>query len=185
MNFNEKYQPLFHRVCIFLGNGWRIDKRGSADSYRINLMNPVLKNYSITVRQEKDRLILVGGCRRSNRFSEYSKCTVSPSREPWGIAEDIKRKILIDADKQIANVAADFAEVKRLKDEERIVVNLISRLVSTQPYEGYYGIMCSFRTQGMSGDVAEWHNGTYRVKLHDLSKDQLIKLVGFMSTLER
>ncbi|WP_051225651.1 hypothetical protein [Photorhabdus temperata] len=183
--FNEKYEPIFNRVCAFLGKGWRIDKRDKPDFYRIRLMNPALKNYSISVRLEKDRLILTGGVIRSNRYCQYSTCSVSPSRWPWGIAEDIKKKILVDADKQIAFAAADQVEVNRLRKEKCQVIHLLSRLVDTSDYNGCCGVMCSIKVQGISGDVAEGYGETYKLKLHDLSKDQLIKIVGFLSNLER
>lgn len=184
-SFNEQYTPVFNRVCAFLGNGWRVDKRIPADAYRISLMNPAFKNYSIGVRMEKGRIILVGGVRRGHRTNEHSKCTVAPARDPWGIAEDIKRKILVDAEQQIATAAADMAGINQQHEEKRQVIGLLSRLVETRNYEGYYGIMCSIRAQGLSGEVAEGYGNTYKLKLDALSKDQLIKIVGFISTLER
>ena len=103
----------------------------------------------------------------------------------WGIAEDIKRKILVDAEQQIATAAADMAGINQQHEEKRQVIGLLSRLVETRNYEGYYGIMCSIRAQGLSGEVAEGYGNTYKLKLDALSKDQLIKIVGFISTLER
>lgn len=37
----------------------------------------------------------------------------------------------------------------------------------------------------ITGDVCEMYGEAYRLKLSDLSKDQLIKVIGFLSTLER
>jgi hypothetical protein len=184
-SFNEQYTPIFNRVCAFLGNGWRIDKRIPADAYRISLMNPAFKNYSIGVRMDKGRIILVGGVRRGHRSNEHSRCTVAPTRDPWGIAEDIKRKILIDAAQQIATADADQAGMARQREEKRLVIGLLSRLVETRNYDGYYGVLCSIRMQGMTGDVSEGYGDTYKLKLDALSKDQLIRVVGFLSTLER
>lgn len=183
--FKEKYESVFARVCVFLGSGWRIDRRESDDNYRITLMNPALKNYTITARMEKDRIHLVGGVRRSRRVISCSSCSVAVSRLPHDIAREIKRKILVDAEKQIAECELDIATEARTKEEREQVINLVSRLVETRSYNGYYGVMCCFKSQGITGDVAEGYQNTYKLKLHDLSKDQLIKVVGFLSTLER
>lgn len=181
------YEAVFNRVCTFLGDGWKIDRR-TEDAYRINLVNPAFRHYSILARLEKDRIHLTGGVRsRSARSSGgYSACTVSPMRDPWGIAQDIRRKILHDAEKQIAYFEADRAGAQKVQDDRRILINLVGQLVEVQNYGGYYDVLCHIKTPGgISGDVCEMYGKAYQLKLGDLSKDQLIKVIGFLSTLER
>ena len=183
--FLVRYEAVFNRVCAFLGDGWRIDRRRE-DSYRIYLVNPEYRNYSISARLEKDRIHLLGSVQRSRRSNSYASCTVSPMREAWGIAQDIKRKILLNARENIADHEADRAEEQRIQDERRILVNLLSRLVGVQQYSGYYGGLCHISTvAGLSGKVDEIYGKAYRFEIDGLSKDQLIKLAGFLSTLER
>lgn len=185
--FFSRYEAVFNRVCTFLGDGWKIDRR-TEDAYRINLVNPAFRHYSIFARIEKDRIHLTGGVRsRSARSSGgYSACTVSPMRDPWGIAQDIRRKILPDAEKQIAYFEADRAGAQKIQDDRRILINLVGQLVEVQNYGGYYDVLCHIKTPGgISGDVCEMYGKAYRLKLGDLSKDQLIKVIGFLSTLGR
>ncbi|MFC7506452.1 hypothetical protein ACFQUX_02425 [Pantoea stewartii] len=109
-----------------------------------------------------------------------------PNAPPWGIAQDIRRKILPDAEKQIAYFEADRAGAQKIQDDRRILINLVGQLVEVQNYGGYYDVLCHIKTPGgISGDVCEMYGKAYRLKLDDLSKDQLIKVIGFLSTLGR
>lgn len=183
--FRERYEAIFNRVCVFLGNGWRIDLR-TKDSYRIYLVNPSYKNYSISARLEKHRIHLLGSVRGCKRTNTWSACTVSPTREPWGIAADIKKRILIDAVNQIAIFEADRAGEQSLREDRDILIGLISRQVETWTHRGYYSGLFSLKTNyGVSGDVEERYGDAYALKLAGLSKTQLIKITGFLSTLER
>lgn len=67
-------------------------------------------------------------------------------REPWGIAQDIRRKILPDAEKQIAYFEADRAGAQKIKDERQILINLVGQLVEVQNYGGYYDVLCHIKT---------------------------------------
>ncbi|KFW97554.1 hypothetical protein [Pectobacterium carotovorum] len=183
--FYESMMPVFKRVCAFLGNGWRVDQRRDDDSYRIHLFTPALPNYGITVRHEKDRLILTGSPLRHQSYNDYSCCTVAPTRDPCGIARDIKKKILADAQKLCDKAAADLAGSYAMKEERKILLNLLTRLIETRDYDNYHGVLCEIRAHSIRGDVLEGYGDTYNLKLSGLSKDQLIKLAGFISTLER
>ncbi len=109
-----------------------------------------------------------------------------PNAPPLGIAQDIRRKILPDAEKQIAYFEADRAGAQKIQDDRRILINLVGQLVEVQNYGGYYDVLCHIKTPGgISGDVCEMYGKAYRLKLDDLSKDQLIKVIGFLSTLGR
>lgn len=183
VTFRERYQSVFIRVCAFLGEGWRIDKRNE-DSHRIYLINPAYRNYTIVARLEKNRVYLLGSVKACKRSNTYSKCTVSPEREPWAIAKEIEKRILIDAEKQIATYQADEAGEQQLKEERRILIHLLSQIAHTSPYTGYYGGLCSIETaSGVSAEVKDIYGKEYKVTASHLTKDQLIKLIGFLSTL--
>lgn len=183
--FFSRYEVVFNRVCAFLGDGWRID-RCREDCYRIYLVNPAYRNYSISASLKKDRISLFGSVPKARRGNSYDSCTVSPLRDAAGIAQDIKRKILVNARKHIDHFDADLSGEKQRREERQIVTNLLSRLVDVQKYTGYYGGLCHIKTaQGNGGKVDEICSGNYRLEVCDLSTDQLIKLVGFLSTLER
>lgn len=184
-NFFARYETLFNRVCVFLGGGWRIDRR-TEDTYRIYLINPAYRNYSISARLEKDRIHLFGGVQASRRGNSYASCTVSPARAAWGIAKDIQSKILVNAREHIAHFEADRAGEQALQDERRLLVHLLSRLTDVEQYTGYYGGLCYFGTaHGLRGKIDEVCSGSYRLTIGDLDKTQIIKLVGFLTTLER
>lgn len=183
--FYETFMPVFKRVCGFLGDGWRVDQRRADERYRIFLFTPALANYGITVRQEKDRLILTGGAVRSRSHNDYSCCTVALKREPRGIAQDIRKKVLAYAQQQIATAAADLAGISARNEEQRILLHLLASLLEARDHQNYHGILCEINAHGVRGDVSEGYRGDYNLNLIRLSKDQLIKLAGFISTLER
>lgn len=58
-NFFEKLLPFFEVVARLLGNGWRVNQLDDCQ-YRIKLTSPELKRYTITVREEKSRLVIHG-----------------------------------------------------------------------------------------------------------------------------
>ncbi|ECO4313582.1 hypothetical protein AB0001_004784 [Salmonella enterica] len=183
--FLKQYEAVFNRVCAFLGNGWKIDRRVE-EEYRIFLVSPNYRHYSISARLEDNRIYLFGSVRNSKRGSGYSRCSVSPLRTPWGIADDIKRKILIDALSHIEEHESELTKVRLQEEERQNTVGLLSRLVEARRNSGYQSGLCDFRTSlGLSGKVDDAKGSLYRLEVEDLSKDQLIKLVGFVSTLER
>ncbi|HFI5865918.1 TPA: hypothetical protein ACGRQO_004352 [Escherichia coli] len=55
-NFKKNYEAVFMRVCAFLGETWRIDKRDTACDDRIVMINPELKGYQLIARLEKTGL---------------------------------------------------------------------------------------------------------------------------------
>lgn len=183
--FNETFIPVFKRVCSALGDGWRFDQRRADELYRIFLFTPALPNYSIVVLQEKDRLILTGSPKRSRSYNDYSRCTVALTREPRAIAQDIRKKILAYAPQQIDKAAADLAGRMEQKEDRQILLNLLSRLIETRDLQNRNGILCELKAQCIRGYVSERYQGSYNLELSGLGKDQLIKLAGFISMLER
>ncbi|EOY9774686.1 TPA: hypothetical protein ACV5BL_004420 [Enterobacter hormaechei subsp. steigerwaltii] len=181
--FFTRYETTFMRVCALLGDGWRIDRR-TEDCYRIRLINPDYRHYAIIARMEKDRIFLIGSVSGSQRGNSYDSCTVSPVRAITGIADDIKRKILINARKHIEHFETDRAGAKAQRDEKQIMVHLLSNLLDVQQYTGYYGGLCHIKSaSGLSGKIDDELSAGYRLAIGGLDKTQLIKLAGFISTL--
>ena len=182
--FSECYSAVFERVCVFLGNGWRIDRR-TEDKYRLILINPDYRHYSISARLENGRIILLGSVNQCRRSNTYSRCTVSPHRGAPEIARDIERKLLSDARSQIAIFEADSAGAANQREDRRNLLHLLGRLTSVYEYDRGTNVLCSITTKyGIKGDVTDRYGG-YQLNLNQLSKDQLIKVVGILSTLER
>lgn len=184
-NFFSEYEAVFNRVCIILGDGWKIDRRVQ-DDYRIYIINPDYRNYSITARIENNKIKLLGCVHLTRRGNHFSSCSVSLFRDPFGIAGDIKRKILCNAREQILFYESDRKGERLLQEERENTINLLSRLVEARKYEGYYGGLCHIKTNyGLTGKVDDMKGAIYSLELDDLNKDQLIKVIGFISTLER
>lgn len=179
-NFKEQYTELFNVVCRFLGDGWRINQLESDYDHRIKLTSSLYKDYSIIARIEKGRIQLFGSVDSKYFRGNYHSCSVSPKREPWTIANDIKKKILFDVAEQInlAEVARKHQEEQ--KDEIRFLKGLLSRLVTL---ESYYGALCGFKHQKLSGAIEQRYSGNYTLKIDNMDKDTLIRVVGFLSTL--
>ncbi|WON75542.1 hypothetical protein [Serratia sp. UGAL515B_01] len=180
LNFKEQYTELFNVVCQFLGDGWRISQLDNDYGHRIKLTSSLYKNYSIIARIEKGRINLFGSVDSKYFRGGYHSCSVSSKREPWAIANDIRKKILFDAAEQIhlADVARKSQEEQN--DEILILKGLLSRLVTL---EHYYGALCGFKHEKVSGAIEQRYNGNYTLKIDSLDKDTLIRVVGFLSTL--
>lgn len=147
----------------------------------IKLTNPTLKNYSIVAKLEKNRIIIYGGIDYHHySYAKLAKCTVSLIRNARSIAQDIKRKILINAVDEI-NKANDYHQKKQQDEEHRkIVKGMLTRLVKLTPY---WNAMTGIKTlSGIDGTIRESYNG-YVVQFDGLTTEQLIKLVGFISVL--
>ena len=183
-SFSTRYIDLFTRVCAFLGEGWRLDRREPQYGHQILMMNPAFKHYAISARLEKNRIHLFGNVQKYSGCGEWSSCTVSPNRQPWEIAEDIRRKILVDAKRQIALYEKERAERQQKKDDRAILIHALSQLVKAERYSFYDGHrLCSVEaSNGIYGSVREGNSG-FTLEVTKLSTDQLIKLVGFVSTL--
>nr|WP_181407834.1 hypothetical protein [Sodalis glossinidius] len=80
-------------------------------------MNPILKNYSIFSRKEKDRIMIYGSVDYYHySYGKLKKCSVSLTRNASAIAKDIKRKILITAVDEIRK-ANEYHQKEQEKKE--------------------------------------------------------------------
>lgn len=179
--FKSAYLPLFERVCSFLGNEWRINKLHQDEEHIIKLMNPILNNYSIVARKEKDRIMIYGSVDYYHyRYGKLAKCSVSLTRNASAIAEDIKRKILITAVDEISKASEYHQKKQEKKEQKRILRGMLAQQVKLEShYNAITGIVAS---SGIRGRVKEGYAG-YNLKLYKLTTEQLIKIVGFVSML--
>ncbi|HCA3869626.1 TPA: hypothetical protein MPJ95_002437 [Salmonella enterica subsp. enterica serovar Virchow] len=178
-NFFERYKPVFEIVCRILGNGWRVNLLNDCQ-YRIKLTSPDFKNYSIHIRMEKGRLVIIGSVDSRSWRSPYHTCTVSPERNPVEIAADIEKKILSDALDNV-DMAREYEQQLQQKREKKLILKgMLSRLVHL---ESWHGTLTGFKVEnGLDGNVSERGDG-YEMVIRGLSVDQLIKVAGFIKQL--
>lgn len=181
--FSIRYLEFFNRVCAFLGDGWRVDRRDLENGHRILISNPAYQYFSITVRMTKGRFHIFGSVPKYTGC-DWSSCTAAPNRQPWEIAEDIRRKILVNARRQIQLYMAEKTERQKKIDSREILIHSLSKLVRATRYSDYNRSgLCSLEApNGIYGGVKESNHG-YSLELSRLSTDQLIKVIGFISTL--
>lgn len=180
MNFKQRNTDKFDLVCRILGEGWRINKLDEYD-HQIKLTSPDYKHYSIFIREQKGRLIINGSV--DYRYYSYSKgqsCSVSLTRPVRQLAADIKKKILTDAHERIAEAVSYRNKMKSNQDEDSQVKALLGKLVDVSDY---YNRLCAFNHKKIRGSVDCRFYRDFDVEITNLDKEQLFKLMGFISTL--
>ncbi|WP_281111474.1 hypothetical protein [Providencia rettgeri] len=180
-SFFQEYQPVCDVICCLLGNEWRVNKIKSWDLCII-LTSPQYKDYSIYFRREKGRLNISGSI--YSRLFRYScnSCTVSDNRNPKHIANDIKRKILINIDEEIKKHINNLKSHNENLEEDKILKGLISRFGKLN---NYYNAFTGFHlNNGIKGEVNRRYRGNQQLVIEDLDIDNLIKIIGFVSTLD-
>lgn len=178
--FFEMYQPVFEVVARLLGNSWRVNLLEDYQ-HRIKLTSSQFKNFSVLVRMEKERLVIIGSVDTRIWRSPVYSCTVSPQRNAVGIAEDIRRKILFNARKDLET--AQEYERKKVSEQEgkRILKGMLSQLLEL---DNWHGSLTGFKAKnGLTGKITEQNNG-YEMLIRGVSLDQLIKLAGLINQLE-
>ncbi|PII85125.1 hypothetical protein BL250_12525 [Erwinia sp. OLTSP20] len=179
--FQERYSPFFESICRMLGNSWRVNYNKSWN-YRIFLTSPEYKNYSVSVADDKGRLRIYGSVdSRICRIDGHS-CTVSPGRDQHVIAAEIQRKILVYAPEEIEKAKLYEQGYTNSQEHKKIVKGMLSQLVSLS---GYYNALTGYVTSsGIRGAVEE-RSGGYDLKVENLSTEELIRVVGFLSEMKR
>ncbi|WP_210461796.1 hypothetical protein [Pantoea ananatis] len=179
--FQERYSPFFESVCRMLGNEWRVNYNKSWKD-RIFLTSPAFKNYSVSVAAEKGRLRIYGSVDSRIWRSEVHGCTVSPNREQHAIAAEITRKIIVFAREQVDKAELYEQDYRNSLEHKRIVKGMLSRLVKLS---WYHNALTGYTTSsGIRGCVEE-RGGGYDLKVDNLSTDELIRVVGFLSEMKR
>ncbi|EOV8630485.1 hypothetical protein [Proteus penneri] len=179
--FFQEYQSVCNDICYYLGNEWRINKIKSWDLCII-LTSPKYKDYSIYFRPEKGRINISGSI--YSRLFRYScnYCTVSENRKPQHIANDIKRKILANIDEEIKKYIEDLEYYNNNLEQDKILKGMISRFGKLNDYHNSF---TGFKlNNGIKGEVNRRYRGNQQLVIDDLNVDKLIKIIGFVSTLD-
>lgn len=183
-NFKKNYEAVFMRVCAFLGETWRIDKRDTACDDRIVMINPELKGYQLIARLEKNRFKLVGFCRRNHITSTCSSCTASPKRSPFDLAQYIQKKLLFVAKKQCDEVIVTVKSIEDYKHQRELLLHLLSKTVNVTAYQSYYSVICGIKAKNITADIHERTKGLYEIKINDLSFEQVLRLSVLLANFD-
>lgn len=180
-SFFQEYQSVCNVICGLLGDEWRVNKIKSWDLC-IVLTSPKYKDYSIYFRREKGRLNISGSI--YSRLFHYScnYCTVSEKRNPKHIANDIKRKILINIDEEIKKHIENLDSYNNKLEQDKILKGLISRFGKLR---NHYNAFTGFELNNcVKGEVNRRYRGNHQLIIDDINIDKLIKIIGFVSTLD-
>lgn len=178
-SFFERYKPVFEVVARLLGNGWRVNLLDDCP-YRVKLTTPALKRYAITVREDKGRLVIHGFVESRQWHGYGARCTVSPSGNATGIAEDIRRKILIQAQEDVTKAQEAEQKQRDAQEQEKIIKGMLAQLVTLNHW---HNALTGFKAEnGLDGKITDHFNG-YGLFVQGLSVDQLIKLTGAIKQL--
>ncbi|EHM4620398.1 hypothetical protein KGK29_004544 [Salmonella enterica] len=178
-SFFERYKPVFEIVTRLLENGWRVNLLDDC-SYRIKLTSPEVKRYAIIVREEKGRLVIHGFVESRHWRGSGRRCTVSPSREATGIADDIRRKILIHVREDVEKAQEAERAQRDAQEQETIIKGMLAQLVTLNHW---HDALTGFKAEnGLDGKITDHFNG-YGLFVQGLSVDQLIKLTGVIKQL--
>lgn len=179
-SFKDKYSLIFEIVAQLLDNGWRVNKLESDYVHRIKLTSPNFKNFAITARMDKGRIYISGGIIHHLFKGEWRHCTVSPNRQPIAITNDIERKILLTALEQVEYARIEIKKHYDKIDEREIVKSSIGRVMKLS--HSHY-CLCGFQHNEIMGSVKETHGGYYDLNISRLTKEKLIYVTSFLSTL--
>ncbi len=182
-SFKEQYEQLFSEVGYAMGNKWRVNQLTERTDV-IKLTSSEFVGLSIYVRRDGDRLVITGHVAAHWSYNACSRCTVSVKRPARQIAADIMRKILPDGRKWLDEANEYQVKVKAKKESDSILKGLLGNLVAVSYGYQYNNTFCHWDHNQISGSIEEdCYDGYYRLKAHKLSKDELIRVIGFISTL--
>lgn len=181
MTFNEKYQPFFEVVCVFLGSDWRVNKIKSHD-HRIFMLSPSNKEYCLSVALENGKFRVLGYADSKIYRSAFNACSLTTSRSAETIAAEIKKRILFDMYERVAEIRQYQESHTQKIEEKNIIKNLLNHYFNLS---GYYGKWRGFKSEsnGVSGYVDHHNINEYSLKIDRLTADQLIKLSAFIKEL--
>lgn len=133
-----------------------------------------------TIRLERERFFIVGSVDSLVWHGNPSVCTVSLTRNPVGIANDISRKILANALDEIELLREHESALQEKQDKVRIIKGMLSQLLSISPW---YGALTGFNADnGLAGKILQ-NGDDYEMVIRGLNVDQLIKVAGFIKKL--
>lgn len=174
----------FELVCQFLGNGWRVNKNIEYAPNHICLISPELKGFHIYAKTKGDRINIHGYISSRLYRGRYFQCTAKKGKKPASIASDIKKKILCHAADEVANLNNEISDSMMKNQHREVILGLLSKLVEVCPDSNHR--KCGFIHKNVvRGNVNLSSHDRYSVNLENLDTDSLIKIIGFISTLEK
>lgn len=186
MTFREKHLEAFKQVCRHLGNRWKVIQLPGEKETMIRLMNPELKKFTVEAFQSEGRIFLVGKVADDCYFKgQYCRCTVSLDRPPHQIAGDISRKLVVNSQARIAEYETYWTERGTEKARAEIIEAALSRLMVIDKERSWSRqYRYEQAASGLKGHIEYVsYNETYVIGVRGLSTDNMLKLLGFMTTL--
>jgi len=186
MNFRDEYLDTFKLVCWHLGAGWKVIQLPGEKKHIIRLKNPDLKKFTIEVFPSEGRLFIVAKVDENSHYNgQYCRCTVIPSRPAKQIAGDIRRKLIGDAAARIAEYEAGQNVDAIKKSREALIETALSRLLELDKDRSWSRHYTYKQAEsGLKGHIEfVSYNDTFEIGVRGLSADNLLRIVGFMSTL--
>ncbi|EJI2508417.1 hypothetical protein NFG91_001239 [Salmonella enterica] len=181
-SFKEQHEKLLDSVCRAMGNRWRVNQLTNRTDC-VTLTSPEFKGLTLDVRKDyphDDRLSISGHVPDHWSYRYCGKCTVSVNRPARQIAADIVRKVLPKARKWIEEANEYQAKKAAEREEKEQTKGLLQRLVNVS--RGHQ-VLCCWDTNKINGSVDVNCYGTYRLMANALTKDEMIRIIGFISTL--
>lgn len=181
--FKEQYEELFNAVTRAMGSAWRVNQLTERTDV-IKLTSSAYTGLSLYVRRDGDRLVITGHVPAHWSYRACSRCTVSVNRPARQIAADIMRKILPDGYKWLDEAREYQVKVKVKKENDAILKGLLGNLVDVSNGYSHNHTFCFWESNKIDGSVEEsCYESYYRLKANRLTKDELIRVIGFISTL--
>lgn len=126
------------------------------------------------------RLVIHGFVESRQWHGHGARCTVSPSRNATGIAEDIRRKILTTAQEDVTKAQEAEQKQRDAQEQEKIIKGMLAQLVRL---DSWHNALTGFKAEnGLNGKITDHFNG-YGLFVQGLSVEQLIKLTGAIKQL--
>ncbi|EBU7763813.1 hypothetical protein DK750_02970 [Salmonella enterica subsp. enterica serovar Rovaniemi] len=182
-SFKSQHEKLFTVVAHLLGGKWRVNQLTERTDV-IKMTSSEFSGLDLYVRQEKNRFVITGHVKAHWSYNACSRCTVSTERPARQIASDIRRKILPDGYKWLVEANEYQAKKKAKKESDNILKGVLGNLAKVS--EGYHhnNTFCFWDSNKISGSIEEiCYDDYYRLKVNELTKDELIRVIGFISTL--
>jgi hypothetical protein len=182
----EELEIYLTKVAHFLG-GWKVDRREKHCIYLIGDGLKILVRNAGHRQSEQGRLFFIGILPRGYAGAQNGKISVSFSRSPKSIANDIKKRLLGDLKKETIAaykwIAVRDAEI----DELDQITSLVKNIGFKDPHNGYsdrnylrtfYGRKDNL---GLKFEISKKYGTTLTIS--ELSPEELIKISYFINSL--
>lgn len=186
MTFRDDYLDTFKLVCWHLGSGWRVIQLPGEQPHTVRLKNPDLREFTIEATKSEGRLFLIAKVADNAHYKgQYYRCTTALNRPAKQIAGDIRRKLIQNAAARIEEHQNNLRAKATEKGNEDLILSALSRLLElgkVRSWSREYTYRQS--VSGLKGHIEfVKYNETFEIGIRGLSGDNLLKIVGFMSTL--